>query len=58
LTTGQLKDAITKVFPSSAKTEKDAVIKRAFQALRIAVNQELLNLQTFLEDCPNKFMDT
>ena len=38
LTTGQLKDIIVNAFPTSGKTEKDAVIKRTFQALRIAVN--------------------
>ena len=30
--------------------------KRAFQALRIAVNQEILNLKVFLEKVPD-FMD-
>jgi 16S rRNA (cytosine1402-N4)-methyltransferase len=33
-------------------------MKRAFQALRIAVNQEVLNLEQFLQDCPTKFLDT
>ena len=57
-TTGELKEAINEAFNQSGKKERDDTIKRAFQALRIAVNQELLNLQKFLEDCPSKFLDT
>ena len=49
---------IAQAFPQSGKSEKDAVVKRVFQSLRIAVNQELLNLQKFLEDCPIKYLDT
>jgi 16S rRNA C1402 N4-methylase RsmH len=33
-------------------------VKRAFQAIRIAVNQELLSLETFLEKCPGEILDT
>ena len=43
-TTGDLKEAIRSAFPNSARDEKNNMIKRAFQAIRIATNYELLNL--------------
>jgi 16S rRNA C1402 N4-methylase RsmH len=43
---------IREAFPNSAKDEKNNMIKRAFQSLRIATNYELLNLSKFLEDAP------
>lgn len=47
-TTGELKQAIKEAFPNSNIDEKNNSIKRIFQAIRIATNQELLNLQQFL----------
>ena len=37
-TTGELKEAIRAAFPQSSNSDKNQVIKRVFQALRIAVN--------------------
>lgn len=51
-TTGDFKQVIRDGFPNSARDEKNNIIKRAFQALRIATNYELLNLQKFLESAP------
>jgi 16S rRNA (cytosine1402-N4)-methyltransferase len=51
-TTGALKEAIREAFPNSARDEKNNMIKRAFQAIRIATNYELLNLQKFMECAP------
>jgi 16S rRNA (cytosine1402-N4)-methyltransferase len=39
--------------PQIRKEEGDLPIRRAFQALRIAVNQELSSLDEFLEDLPS-----
>jgi len=49
-TTGDLKQSIREAFPNSARDEKNNMIKRVFQAIRIATNYELLNLQKFLEN--------
>lgn len=57
-TTGDFREAIKLAFPQSSTLERSKVIRRAFQAMRIAVNQEILNLQTFLDSCPSLFMDT
>lgn len=52
------REAIKTAFPQSGTLERSKAIRRAFQAIRIAVNQEVLNLQTFLDSCPDLFMDT
>lgn len=52
------REAIKTAFPQSGTLERSKAIRRAFQAIRIAVNQEVLNLQTFLDGCPDLFMDT
>lgn len=56
-TTGDLKQVIREGFHNSARDEKNSMIKRAFQALRIATNYELLNLQKFLESAPKGVME-
>ena len=48
-TTGELVDVIKKSLPSRSRRIHPAT--RAFQALRIAVNEELQNLQDFLDRC-------
>ncbi len=48
-TTGELVDVIRKSIPTRQRRIHPAT--RTFQALRMAVNQELQNLQTFLERC-------
>jgi 16S rRNA (cytosine1402-N4)-methyltransferase len=48
-TTGELVDMIKKFLPSRSGRIHPAT--RAFQALRIAVNEELQNLQDFLDRC-------
>jgi len=48
-TTGELVDVIKKSLPSRSGRIHPAT--RAFQALRIAVNEELQNLQNFLDRC-------
>jgi 16S rRNA (cytosine1402-N4)-methyltransferase len=56
-TTVELAHAIRGVMkgfsPQIRKEEGDLPIRRAFQALRIAVNQELSSLDEFLEDLPS-----
>ena len=47
---------IRDAFPSSARDEKNQIIKRAFQAIRIATNYELLNLSRFLDLCPTQVL--
>ena len=56
-TTGDFKNVIRDGFSNSARDEKNSMIKRAFQAVRIATNYELLNLAKFLEDAPKSLMD-
>lgn len=56
--TGELKEVIRSAFTGSSVHDSNQAIKRAFQAIRIAVNQEVLNLETFLDACPGSFMDT
>ena len=56
MTTGDLKEAIRSAFPNSARDEKNNMIKRAFQAIRIATNYELLNLQKFMECAPKDLL--
>lgn len=57
LTTGDFKNLIREGFSNSARDEKNSMIKRAFQAIRIATNYELLNLSKFLEEAPKTIMD-
>jgi 16S rRNA (cytosine1402-N4)-methyltransferase len=49
-TTGDLVQAVLQAVPSYRTRIHPAT--RTFQALRIAVNEELIHLQTFLADCP------
>jgi len=52
-TTGDLKKVIRKAFKQSTNQETFQTYKRAFQALRISTNYELLNITKFLEECPS-----
>lgn len=49
-TTGQLADIIKAAIPASARREGPHPAKRTFQALRIAVNDELAALEEAIED--------
>ena len=51
-TTGDLKRAICKEFNLGEDNGSNPIIRRTFQALRIATNQEFLNLSAFLESVP------
>ncbi len=51
-TTGELCACILKALPSKARREAQHPAKRTFQALRIAVNDELGQLEKFLEKIP------
>ncbi len=51
-TTTQLADAIRAVLPRLGKDDSDLTVRRVFQALRIAVNDELSALETFLRNLP------
>jgi len=51
--TGELYDCLYKVLFSRKKGPKRDPVTRCFQALRIAVNQELHHLDTFLEQIPS-----
>ena len=51
-TTQQLTAAIRAVLPTAAKGEADLSVRRVFQALRIAVNDEFSALETFLRTLP------
>ena len=53
-TTGELVDLIRKTMPASALREKQHPAKRCFQALRIAVNDELGSLERMLEQAPDR----
>ena len=57
-TAGEFKDVIHSAFPKCTVAERNQSTKRAFQAIRIAVNQEFLSLATFLDNCPRTIMDT
>lgn len=48
-TTSELVDIIKKAMPASARKEKQHPAKRSFQALRIAVNGELANLDRLMQ---------
>ncbi len=52
-TTKQLADIVTKVVPQRYERGRIHPATRIFQALRIAVNDELGNLETFLKSVPN-----
>ena len=53
-TTGELVDIIKKTMPASALREKQHPAKRCFQALRIAVNDELGSLERMLRQTPDR----
>ncbi len=53
LTTGRLVDVIKGAMPSSALREKQHPAKRSFQGIRIAVNNELGEIEAFLEKLPD-----
>lgn len=53
-TTAELVDIIKKAMPGSALHEKQHPAKRTFQAIRIAVNDELAAVQTMLDTAPDK----
>ena len=57
-TNDDFKNAIFSAFPNSGVEARNQSTKRAFQAVRMAVNQELTNLTTFLEGCPANFLNT
>lgn len=50
--TGDLADVITAAQPAASRRAKQHPAKRSFQALRIAVNEELAVLDAFLEQAP------
>ena len=52
--TGELVDIIRKTMPAAALREKQHPAKRCFQALRIAVNDELGSLERMLEQAPDR----
>ncbi len=52
-TTKELAQVVWQAVPPSARYRRIHPATRTFQALRIAVNQELENLQTFLEKAPD-----
>jgi len=51
-TSSQLADLISSVFPQSQRPKSRHPATRVFQALRIAVNKELQNIETFLDKVP------
>ena len=51
-TTQELADIVIHAMPSASRKEKQHPARRTFQALRIAVNQELEELDTLLETAP------
>ena len=53
-TTFELNGVITAALPAKARREKQHPSKRVFQALRIAVNDELGSIQRMLESAPDK----
>ena len=55
-TTGEFVEIIRKTMPASALREKQHPAKRCFQALRIAVNDELGALQRMLDQAPDRLL--
>ena len=53
-TTGELVEVVLKALPASARREKQHPAKRLFQAIRIAVNDELGSLQEMVDTAPDK----
>ena len=53
-TTGELVEIIRKTMPAAALREKQHPAKRCFQALRIAVNDELGSLERMLAQAPDR----
>lgn len=53
-TTGELVDIIRGAMPAAALREKQHPAKRSFQAVRIAVNDELGSLERMLETVPDR----
>lgn len=54
VTTGELADVIRSAMPAAAKREKQHPAKRSFQAIRIAVNDELMSVEQAMDraiDC-------
>lgn len=56
-TTSELSEIIKKAMPAASRRENQHPAKRTFQALRIAVNDELGELETFLSKAPDKLAD-
>jgi 16S rRNA (cytosine1402-N4)-methyltransferase len=52
VTSSQLAALVKSAFPQAHRTKRIHPATRTFQALRIAVNKELQNLQTFLDNIP------
>jgi 16S rRNA (cytosine1402-N4)-methyltransferase len=50
--TRQLADAVRAALPHLGKDDSDLTVRRVFQALRIAVNDEFSALETFLRNLP------
>ena len=55
-TTGQFVDIIRKTMPAAALREKQHPAKRCFQAVRIAVNDELGALERMLDQAPDRLV--
>ena len=53
-TTFELRDAIISAMPAAARREPQHPAKRCFQALRIAVNDELGSIDNMLESAPKR----
>jgi 16S rRNA (cytosine1402-N4)-methyltransferase len=52
LSTQQLANAVRNALPRLGKEDADLTVRRVFQALRIAVNDEFSALETFLRNLP------
>ncbi len=55
--TTQLSEVIAQAMPKQSKTEKQHPARRSFQAIRIAVNDELGELESLLSDLPTILND-